>query len=383
LSEAPAGGDGASVLRERILSLGGLEPEGGVEPEGPEAEDTEARRLVGVLAGAGLLAPLVPAEFGGRHPRVSNHEVCAAREALAYRSGIADVAFAMQGLGSAPIALAGSRTQKETYLSRVARGACIAAIALTEADAGSDLSAIATRARRAGGAYVLDGSKTLISNAGLADFYTIFARTSDDRRRGLSAFIVERDDPGLRLTGRLRGLAPHPIGSLALDGCRIPASRRLGEEGDGMDIARAVLDFYRPTVGAAAVGMARRALAESIAHVKSRSQFGAPLADLQGIQFMLADMATEIEAAALLVERASEAIDALRPRTARESAMAKYMATETAQRVVDRAVQMHGGMGVMRGTVVERLYREVRALRIYEGASEVQRNIIAREVLRA
>ncbi len=288
----------------------------------------------------------------------------------------------MQGLGSAAISQRGSREQRDAYLPRVARGDLVAAIALTEPGAGSDLTAIATRARRDGGAYLLDGEKTLISNAGLAGLYTLFARTSDEPRRGLTAFIVEPGDAGLVVNERLRGIAPHPIGSLSLRACLVPASRRIGEEGEGFDVAVKVLDFYRPTVGAAAVGIARRALAETVIHLRGRRQFGAPLADLGGLQGMVAEMATSIEAAALLVERAARAIDEGRARTTRESAMAKYMATETAQKVVDHAVQMRGGMGVMRGSVVERLYREVRALRIYEGASEIQRNIIAREILR-
>ncbi|MBI3451154.1 MAG: acyl-CoA dehydrogenase family protein [Acidobacteria bacterium] len=358
-------------LGRKVRALA-LRAEGMAEPRTPAEEDAEARRLVALLAREGLLD----------HERLSNRAVCAIREALAYQSGIADVAFVMQGLGSGAIARAGTLGQRAEYLPHLAGGASIAAIALTEAGAGSDLTLIATRARRDGDAYVVDGDKTLISNAGLADVYTLFARTADDPRGGLSAFIVRGDDAGLRVTERFQGLAPHPIGSLGFTGCRIPAARRLGDEGDGFAIAMKVLDFYRPTVGAAAVGMARRALDETIAHVKGRRQFGARLADLGGVQAMIADMAVSIDAAALLVERAALAIDSGRPRTALESAMAKYRATETAQTVIDRAVQLRGGMGVVRGAAVERLYREVRALRIYEGASEVQKNIIAREILR-
>jgi len=359
------------ALRERVLALP-LQDEGAEEPRTFDEEDAEARRLVALLAREGLL----------RHEELENREVCAIREALAFRSGIADVAFVMQGLGSGAIARAGTPEQKSAHLPRLAAGTSIAAIALTEAGAGSDLTLIATRARRDGDAYVVDGDKTLISNAGLADVYTLFARTGDDPRRGLSAFIVHGDDAGLRVTERFRGLAPHPIGALAFSGCRLPAARRLGDEGEGFAIAMKVLDFYRPTVGAAALGMARRALRETIAHVKGRRQFGARLADLGGVQAMIADMAVSIDAAALLVERAASAIDAGKARTALESALAKYRATETAQTVIDRAVQLRGGMGVVRGAAVERLYREVRALRIYEGASEVQKNIIAREILR-
>jgi len=370
-----------AALRGRVLALPSIE-EAGPEPRSFEEEDREHHRLVALLAREGLLRHVVPAAQGGAAESPSNVAVCAIREALAYRSGMADVAFVMQGLGSAAITQRGDREQRDAYLPRVARGELIAAIALTEPGAGSDLTAIATRARREGDLYLLDGEKTLISNAGLAGLYTLFARTSGDPRRGLTAFIVEPGDAGLIVKERLLGLAPHPIGSLSLRGCRVPASRRIGEEGEGFDVAVKVLDFYRPTVGAAAVGIARRALDETILHLRSRRQFGAPLADLGGLKGMVAEMATSIEAAALLVERAAAAIDAGGTRTARESAMAKYMATETAQKVVDHAVQMRGGMGVIRGSVVERLYREVRALRIYEGASEVQKNIIAREILR-
>jgi len=359
-----------AALREKILALSNLDPPGGEEPEGVEAEDREIRRVLKVLSAAGLLAEL------------SNREVCAAREALSFRSGLADVAFVMQGLGSAAISFHGTSAQKEAYLPRVAAGECIAALALTEPGAGSDLTAIATRARREGDGYILDGEKTLISNAGLAGMYTLFARTSEDRRLGLSAFIVEPGDSGFSRVERLRGLAPHPIGRFSLRDCRVPASRLIGKEGQGLGVALSVLDFYRPTVGAAAIGIARRAIVETVTHLKSRRQFGAPLADLQGLQFLLADMATETEAAALLVARAAAAVDEGRPRTTLESAMAKLHATETAQKVVDAAVQMRGGFGVIRGSVVERLYREVRALRIYEGASEVQKVVIAREILR-
>jgi acyl-CoA dehydrogenase len=374
----------ADALRRRILDLPGIEEAAEPEPASPAEEDARVRRILDVLAGAGLLLHVVPASAGGPHETVRCRMVCRAREALAFRSGLADVAFAMQGLGSAAIAFRGAEAQRRAYLPGVARGSLVAAVALTEPEAGSDLDAIATRARRDGDGYVLDGAKSLITNAGIADLYTLFARTSEDPRRGLTCFVVEKDDAGLAVTERLRVLAPHPIGSLELRGCRVPASRRVGEEGDGLGIARQVLDAYRPTVGAAAVGFARRALGEAVAHVKRRRQFGAPLSEQQGIQFMLADSATEIEAAALLVERAAALVDGGegRGRARRASAMAKYLATETAQRVVDRAVQLHGGRGVIRGGVVERLYREVRALRIYEGASEVQRNIIAREILR-
>ena len=278
----------------------------------------------------------------------------------------------------------GTEAQKKQWLEPLLNGEIRSSYAMTEPDvASSDATNVQTSIRRDGDHYVIDGEKTLISNAGVAEVTTLWARTSDDPRRGLTAFVIERGDPGFECSGRLRGMAAHPIGSLLLRGCRIPEDRRIGEEGEGMKIVLGVLDFFRPSVGAAAVGFARRALVESLTHMKARVQFGAPLAKQQGLMGMVADMATEIEAAALMVDRAASAIDEGRERTTRESAMAKYMATETACRVVDRAVQIHGGRGVVRGSVVERLYREVRSLRIYEGTSEIQKNIIAREVLRA
>jgi len=362
--------------------LARLEKEDQREPSSPAEEDAVARRLLAILAEAGLLREIVPAAHGGARERSSNLEVCRIREALAYRSGMADVAFVMQGLGSAAVSMRGTGEQKRAYLPRVAAGDLVAAIGLTEPGAGSDLTSIATTARRDGSGYILDGDKTLISNAGLAGLYTVWARTSDDPKRGLSVFCVESGDPGFEVSGRLAAMAPHPIGSLAFRGCRVPASRLVGGEGAGLEIAMEVLGFYRPTVGAAAVGFCRRAVDEVVRHLKSRVQFGGPLARQQGLQFMLADMAVQTEASACLVERAARAIDDGALRAARFSSMAKYRATETAQRVVDAAVQIHGGMGVIRGSMVERLYREVRALRIYEGASEVQKVIIARDLLK-
>lgn len=381
MDDVTAPGD-LDALRSAIAALPDLEEDLRAEPATPDEEDAAVRRIVETLSRARILRYVVPSSFGGISPTLSNRAVCAIRESLAFRSGLADVAFTMQGLGSAAITMHGTDEQKAAWLPRVARGDAVAALALTEPEAGSDLTAIATTARLDGDAYVLDGGKTLISNAGLASFYTLLARTSGDPRRGLTAFIVLPGDQGFSLKERLRGLSPHPIGSLSLRGCRVPASRRIGAEGDGLGIALSVLDFYRPTVGAAAVGFARRAFDEARQHLQRRRQFGAPLSEQQGLRAMLADMAVEIEAAALLVERAATAIDAGVVRTTRESAMAKYFATEAAQRVIDRAVQMHGGRGVVRGSVVERLYRDVRSLRIYEGASEIQKNIIAREILR-
>ncbi len=295
--------------------------------------------------------------------------------------------FVMQGLGSRGIALAGSDDLKERCLPGVARGERVAAFALTEPEAGSDVSAIATRATRDGDVYRLDGTKTFISNAGLADVYTLFARTDDGPgREGITAFAVEAGAPGLRVSERVTISAPHPIGTLELAGCRVPAANRLGAEGTGFDLALSVLDFFRPTVGAAAVGLARRALDESVARCRQRMQFGRPLAAFQAVRFKLADMALSLEAARLLVMRAAAMIDRPGGSASREvrraSSMAKLYATEAAQRIVDEAVQLHGGLGVVRGQTVERLYREVRALRIYEGTSEIQRLVIAASLLK-
>ena len=355
------------------------------------AEDAQARRLLARLAGSGLLGHLIPPEHrANRKGTLSVRALCVLREELARIEGTADVVFVMQGLGSCGIALAGSASLQARWLPAVARGEAIAAIAMTEPEAGSDLGAMTTRARREGDHYVLDGAKTYISNAGLADFYTVFARTSDEPR-GLSAFVVEAKQPGLRVTARLTIIAPHPIGSLAFDGCRVPASQRLGEEGDGFALAMRVLERFRPTVGAAANGMALRALEESIARAKERRQFGRSIAEFQAIRFKLADMALRLEASRLMVLRAAALVDAAElhagggqapdPARGRASAMAKLFATEAAQETIDDAVQIHGALGVTRGCIIERLYREVRALRIYEGTSEIQRAVIARSIL--
>lgn len=307
--------------------------------------------------------------------------LCLARETLAYHDGLADFAFAMQGLGSGPISLFGSPAQREGFLPGAVSGATIMAFALSEREAGSDVAALTTRAVRDGDAYVLDGEKTWISNAGVADVYVVFARTSENGSKGLSAFIVPAATRGLSVPERIETLSPHPLGTVRFERCRVPAQSRLGHEGHGFKIAMATLDVFRPSVGAAAVGFARRALDESIAHVKQRKLFGAPLAALQMTQAKIAQMATEIDASALLVYRAAYAKDCGAPRITREAAMAKWYATETAARAADAAVQLFGGRGVTRGEVVERLYRDVRALRIYEGASEIQQIVIARSFL--
>jgi acyl-CoA dehydrogenase len=345
-----------------------------------ENVDTSCRRLVSALGDAGWLSAAVPGDQG-----YDVRSLCLARETLAYRDGLADFAFAMQGLGSGPIAMFGSDEIKRRYLPRVAAGKAIAAFALSEPDAGSDAAAISTSATPAGPEYVrLDGTKTWISNGGIADFYVVFARTGDvPGAKGVSAFLVDADTPGLEITERIEVIAPHPLATLKFEGCRIPLSNRLGNPGEGFKVAMATLDVFRSTVGAAALGLARRALDEALDRSSTRQLFGAPLADLQLTQAALADMATEVDAAALLVYRAAWTKDQGAPRVTREAAMAKMFATEAAQRVIDRAVQIFGGLGVKKGTKVEQLYREIRALRIYEGATEVQKVVIARETLRS
>jgi acyl-CoA dehydrogenase len=337
----------------------------------------DPRQLVGWLAEAGLLGACVPSAFGGRSS-VELRELCVIRDALAYRSSLADTMFAMQGLGSYPVTLAGSESQKSALLPRVLRGDAICAFAITEPDAGSDVSGVATRADRDGNEWRLDGEKCFISNAGIADSYVVFARTSDDRHRGLSAFVVEGNARGLAVEP-VALIAPHPIGVVRFSAC--PASL-LGEEGGGFSLAMQTLDHFRASVGAAALGMARRALDEAILRARSRKQFGKPLAEFQATQMALAEMRLDVETSRLLVLQAAHATDTSGAARPLEAAMAKLHATEAAQRVIDRAVQLHGGQGVVAGAVVERLYREVRALRIYEGTSEIQKLVIARHILR-
>jgi alkylation response protein AidB-like acyl-CoA dehydrogenase len=301
---------------------------------------------------------------------------------------LADFAFAMQGLGSGAVTLAGSAAIQNRYLPRVARGEALAAFALSEADAGSDVAGMQCRARRDGEHYVLDGSKTWISNGGIADFYCVFARTQPATVRadgttaasGISAFVVDADAPGLSIAARIEIIAPHPMGTLAFDGCRVPAANRLGAEGEGFKIAMRTLDIFRTSVAGAALGFAQRALDESLLQARARRMFGRHLAEFQLTQATLADMATEVDAARLLTYRAAWMRDR-GERVTKEAAMAKMTATETAQRVIDRAVQLFGARGVVRGEIAERLYRDIRALRIYEGATEVQKLIIARELL--
>jgi acyl-CoA dehydrogenase len=347
-------------------------------PEPTEAElDDHCRDLVARLADGGWLHAAVGAPIDVR-------ALCLTRETLAYHHALADFAFAMQGLGSGAVSLFGTNELRDRYLPGVADGRLIAAFALSEPEAGSDVASIATTATPDGDAYVIDGEKTWISNGGLADVYVLFARTGEaPGARGLSAFVLDADTPGLRVAERIPAIAPHPLARLTLDGVRVPQSQRIGAPGEGFKVAMATLDVFRPTVGAAALGFARRALDEALRRTSERELFGAPMAELQLVQAKLAEMALGVDASALLVYRAAWTKDVLGGRVTREAAMAKLHATETAQRVVDDAVQLFGGLGVTVGSVVERLYREVRALRIYEGASEVQQLIVARAALAA
>jgi acyl-CoA dehydrogenase len=346
--------------------------------------DGTCRQLVQRLAEAGLLRHVVPAPHGGLHERLDVRALCIVRETLARFASLADFAFAMQGLGSGAISLFGTEEQRCAWLPAVAEGRQIAAFALSEREAGSDVAAIATTADPDPAGFVLNGAKTWISNGGIADFYLVFARTGEaPGAKGLSAFIIDADTPGLEITERTRLIAPHPLATLTFEDCRVARAQLLGEPGQGFKIAMATLDVFRPTVGAAALGFSRRALDEALARASSRQLFGGPLAELQMIQAKLADMALAIDAAALLVYRAAWAKDAGVARITREAAMAKLYATEAAQRVIDDALQIHGALGVVAGHPVERLYREVRALRIYEGASEVQQVVIARQTLAA
>ena len=308
--------------------------------------------------------------------------LCLIRETLARHHALADFAFAMQGLGSGPLSLFGTPEQQRRYLEPVSRGQKIAAFALSEPEAGSDVASLATTAVEESDGYVLDGVKTWISNGGIADFYTVFARTGEAAGAGgLSCFVVEAGTAGFEVTGRIELISPHPIATLRFDNCRISKDSLVGERSKGFKIAMATLDVFRTTVGAAALGFARRALDETVQHVSHRKLFGGTLGDLQLVQGKVADMALDVDASALLVYRSAWTKDCAAERVTREASMAKLYATEAAQRVVDAAVQLLGGHGVVRGNIVESLYRDVRALRIYEGASEVQQTIIARQTL--
>ena len=346
--------------------------------------DAACRARVKALGEAGFLEAVVPGEHGGLHRSLDVRTLCLAREILAFRDGLSDFAFAMQGLGTASISLFGSPALTARYLPPVRDGRAIAAFALSEPEAGSDVAALATTAKADGASHLrIDGSKTWISNGGIADHYVVFARSGEaPGAKGLSAFVVDADAPGLSVAERIEVIAPHPLAALRFEGVRVPLANRLGGPGDGFKVAMATLDVFRSTVGAAALGFARRALHETVERAASRKLFGAPLAELQLTQGAMADSASEVDASALLVYRAAWTKDQGAARVSREAAIAKMFATEAAQRVIDRAVQLHGGFGVTKGVKVEELYREIRALRIYEGATEVQKVVIARELLK-
>ena len=349
---------------------------------GQETDDA-CRALVKTLGAADWIRYAVGGTaWGGSAETIDTRGICLIRETLARHSGLADFAFAMQGLGSGAITLHGTEAQKRSYLPRVAAGSAIAAFALSEPGAGSDVGAMRCAAHQDGDSYVLNGEKTWISNGGIADFYVVFARTGEaPGARGITAFIVDADTPGLEIAERIEVIAPHPLARLRFTHCRIPASQRVGEAGQGFKVAMRTLDIFRTSVAAAALGFARRALDEALQRATTRKMFDHSLSDFQLTQAKLADMAAAIDASALLVYRAAWLRDRGRTVT-REAAMAKMVATESAQQVIDAAVQIFGGMGVVSDAPVERLYRDIRALRIYEGATEVQKLIIARELLK-
>ena len=353
----------------------------GQEHHDDNSLDVACREIVRRLGGAGFLEVCCQIEPGARF---DVRCLCLSRDILAKHDGLFDFAFGMQGLGTGPISLFGSEEQKRQYLPPVIRGERIAAFALSEADAGSDVAAIDTEAISSGEGYVINGTKTWISNGGIADQYVVFARLGEARgARNLSAFIVEADNPGLSVSERIQVIAPHPLATIALNDCRVPKSAMIGEPGQGFAIAMGTLDIFRATVGAAALGLARRALQEAVQRVGQRKIFGQFLGDFQLTQAKIADMAVGVDAAGLMVYRAAWTKDNREGMVTREASMAKLFATETAQQVIDMAVQLFGGTGVVCGVPVEVLYREIRALRIYEGTSEIQKLVIAKHILRA
>ena len=348
-----------------------------IKADHPHDVDAACRALARSLGESGWLKATTGS---GKKPSVRS--LCISRENLAYHSGLADFVFAMQGLGSVPISLFGSDALKQKWLDKVGDGSAISAFAISEPDAGSDVAGMKTTARRDGDFFVINGTKTWISNAGVADFYVTFCRFPEAGEKGFIALLVESNTAGLRVSERINVIAPHPLGTLEFKNCRVPGANLVGEAGSGLKIALASLDLLRSTVAAAALGFARRALDEAVSFATQRQAFGKPLADFQMTQAKLADMALAIDASALLVYRAAWAYDTGAERVTREAAMAKLHATESAQRVIDEAVQILGGRGVVSGAVVEQLYREIRALRIYEGTSEIQKLVIATQVLK-
>ena len=361
--------------------------------ESRDAVDAECIRLVGLLGSGGWLKHAVSGTvYGAASDVIDTRQLCLLRETLAFHNGLSDFAFAMQGLGTGAISMMGSPDQKQRYLPRVASGQALSAFALSEPEAGSDVAAMQCSATATADGYVLNGRKTWISNGGIADFYVVFARTGEAPgegsngtpgrgAKGITAFIVDADTPGLSIEERIDVIAPHPLATLKFDNCKVAAVQRIGEAGQGFKVAMATLDVFRTSVAAAALGFGRRALHESIAWARSRKMFGQSLGDFQITQVKIAQMATMLDAATLLTYRAAWLRDQ-GARITREAAMAKMSATENAQQIIDMAVQMHGGMGVKKGVMVESLYREIRALRIYEGATEVQQLIIGKDLLK-
>lgn len=356
-----------------------------VEPLTMELVDIECRQRVVDLGQAGFLEYVAPEGDNGDRRKPDVRSLCLMREILARREGLLDFAFALQGLGSGPLTLFGDETQKQRYLPGVCHGDLVPGFALSEEGAGSDVAALETQARKGDFGYMLNGTKKWISNGGIADFYIVFARTDGETgsTAGISAFVVDASNPGLKVTERIQVNVPHPLATLNFVDCEISEGARIGAEGDGFKIAMSTLDVFRPSVGAAALGLARRSFDIAVRHATQRRVFGKKLSDFQLTQAKIAQMSEAVDAAALLVYRAGWAQDCGNRRTTREAAVAKLYATEAAQRVVDSTVQLFGGLGVMSGHPAEKLYREVRSLRIYEGASEIQQLIIAREVMKA
>jgi acyl-CoA dehydrogenase len=360
--------------------------DGNLLVSGQRGDDVEkaACQLVQQLGNEEFLAYTVPGVYGGKRAEVQARDLCILREELARGSALADTMFAVQALGGYPITLAGSEEQKRRYLPKIASGDAIAAFALTEPEAGSDVSSLQTHGKKLDDTYSLNGTKRFISNAGIADHYIVFAATAPEKKaNGISAFIVDAKAPGFIVKERTALMSPHPIGVIAFEHCAVAANSMLGVEGEGLNVAFGTLELLRCTVGAAAVGLAQRALEEAVRYGRERRQFGRAIGEFQGIQFKLADMATELEAARLLVYRAAWSHDCASPDAKSQSSMAKLYATEAAQRIIDQALQIHGGMGLVAGSIMERLYRDIRALRIYEGTSEIQKIVIARELLKA
>lgn len=344
--------------------------------------DSACKKILEKLADGGWLHYVAPKSYGGIFDNIDVRSLCLIRETLARHDGLADFVFAMQGLGSGTITLFASEPVKNTYLPAVADGKKMAAFALTELESGSDVANMTTSATDKGDHYILNGAKTFISNGGIADYYIVFARTGEaPGAKGLSAFILDADTDGLEITERIEVIAPHPLATLKFNDCKIPKDKLLGDAGSGFKAAMTTLDVFRSTVGAAALGFARRALSEAVRRTSERELFAAPLHNLQLVQGMLAESALDVDSSALLIYRAAWTRDTQNRRVTREAAMAKMHATECAQVVIDKAIQIFGGMGVVKGVKVEELYREIRALRIYEGATEVQKVVIAKQLL--